>query len=379
MPLLLNDEQSMMRDSVRGFVAEQAPVSHLRKLRDSRDQTGFSRELWERFAEMGFCSILIPERFGGQDLGHVEAGIVMEEIGRNLVPSPFLSTALLAASAIGRYGSEAQKQEHLPRVAAGKLIASLAADEGIKHRPQMIEMRAERSGNGFRLNGAKTFAVDGHVADILIVAARTAGAPGESEGLSLFVMDSKAAGISIERTIMLDAHNAARIDFRDVEVTADAVLGEVDQGWTVLEGVLNVGRAALAAEMAGVGDESFNRTLSYLKQRKQFGKVIGQFQALQHRAAHLFSELEVTRSAVLKALQTLDESFDQAGPIVAISKARACKSVNLAVQEAMQMHGGIGMTDEFDIGLFMKRARVCQELFGDASFHAESLARLQGY
>jgi len=379
MPLLLNDEQSMMRESVRGFVAEHAPVSHLRKLRDSRDPTGFSRDLWERFAEMGFCGILIPENYGGQGLGHVEAGLVMEEIGRNLVPSPFLSTALLAASAIARYGSEAQKQEHLPRIAAGKLIASLAADENTKHRPQMIEMRAERSGNGFRLNGAKTFVADGHMADLLIVAARTAGAPGETGGLTLFAVDSKAAGVSIERTIMLDAHNAARIEFADVDVNADAVIGEVDHGWTALEGVLNVGRAALAAEMSGIGEETFTRTLDYLKQRKQFGKVIGQFQALQHRAAHLFSELEITRSAVLKALQTLDGSFDQASPIVAIAKARACKTANLAVQEGVQMHGGMGMTDDFDIGLFMKRARVCQELFGDASFHAERLARLQGY
>jgi alkylation response protein AidB-like acyl-CoA dehydrogenase len=380
MPLLLTDEQSMMRDSVRGFVAEHAPVSHLRKLRDTRDETGFSRELWtECFTEMGFCGILIPESFGGQGLGHVEAGLVMEEIGRNLVPSPFLSTALLAASAIGRYGSEDQKQEILPKIAAGKLIASLAADEGNKHRPHMIEMRAERSGNGFRLNGAKTFVADGHAAGLLIVAARTAGAPGETEGLTLFAVDSKTPGISIERTIMLDAHNAARIDFRDVEVTAGAVLGEVDQGFGPLEGVLNVGRAALASEMNGVSEEAFTRTLGYLKQRKQFGKTVGQFQALQHRAAHLYSELEITRSAVLKALQTLDGSFDQAGPIVAIAKARACKSVNLAVQEGVQMHGGIGMTDEFDIGLFMKRARVCQELFGDASFHAAKLARLQGY
>jgi alkylation response protein AidB-like acyl-CoA dehydrogenase len=379
MPLLLTEEQTMMQESVRGFVAEHAPVSHLRKLRDTRDETGFSRELWERFAEMGFCGVLIPEEFGGQGLGHVEAGIVMEEIGRNLVPSPFLSTALLAATAIGRFGSEAQKREYLPKIAAGKLIAALAADEGPKHRPDKIKMRAERSGNGFRLSGSKTFVVDGHTADILIVAARTAGAPGESGGLTLFALDSKTAGVSIERTIMVDAHNAARIVFTDVTVTADAVIGEVDQGWPALEGVLNVGRAALAAEMAGVSEESFIRTLGYLKQRKQFGKAIGQFQAIQHRAAHLFTELEVTHSAVLKALQTLDASFDHAAAIASIAKARACKSVALAVQEGVQMHGGIGMTDEFDIGLFMKRARVCAELFGDAGFHADRLARLQGY
>jgi acyl-CoA dehydrogenase len=379
MPLLLNDEQTMMRESVRGFVAEHAPVSHLRKLRDSRDETGFSRDLWARFAEMGLCGILVPDGFGGQGLGHVEAGIVMEEIGRNLTPSPFLSTALLAASALARSGSSAQKSEYLPKIASGKLLAALAVDESGKHKPAATAFSAKRSGNGFRLDGSKSFVVDGHVADLLIVAARTGGAPGEQDGLTLFLVDRKAAGIEVERTVMVDAHNAARLTFSNVEVTADAVLGEVDQGFEALDGVLNVGRAAVSAEMVGVGEESFNRTVEYLKQRKQFGKTIGQFQALQHRAAHLYSELEITRATVLKALQTLDESFDRAGPIVAIAKARACKTVNLAVQEGVQMHGGIGMTDEFDIGLFMKRARVGQELFGDANFHASKLAHLRGY
>jgi alkylation response protein AidB-like acyl-CoA dehydrogenase len=379
MPLLLNDEQMMMRESIRGFIRENAPVSQLRKLRDTRDATGFSRELWAGFAEMGLCGLLVPESFGGQGLGHVEAGIVMEEIGRNLASSPFLATALLAASALSRAGTAAQKDEHLPRIAAGKLLAALAIDEGKKHSPAAINFTAMRSGNGFRLNGAKSFVVDGHVADLLIVAARTSGAAGEEDGITLFAVPRAAAGIDVERTVMVDAHNAARVKFDNVEVTADAVLGEVDQGGRVLEGVLNVGRAATAAEMVGVGDESFTRTLDYLKQRRQFGKTIGQFQALQHRAAHLYSELEITRAAVLKALQMLDASFETAGPFVAIAKARAGKSTTLAVQEAVQMHGGIGMTDEFDIGFFMKRARVCEELFGDANFQAAKLARINGY
>ncbi len=251
----------------------------------------FRRELWAGFAEMGLCGLLVPESFGGQGLGHVEAGIVMEEIGRNLTPSPFLSTALLAATALSRAGTAAQKEEHLPKIASGKLIAALAVDEGPKHRPAAINLSASRSGNGFRLNGAKSFVVDGHVADLVIVAARTSGAAGEEGGITLFVVDRAAAGISAERTVMVDAHNAARLNFDNVEVTADAVLGEVDQGWQVLEGILNVGRAAVAAEMVGAGEESFTRTLDYLKQRRQFGKTIGQFQALQHRAAHLYSEL----------------------------------------------------------------------------------------
>jgi alkylation response protein AidB-like acyl-CoA dehydrogenase len=379
MALVLTDEQVMLRDSARGFLAKNAPVSHLRALRDARDETGFSRELWQKFAEMGFAGVLIPEAFGGAGLGHVEAGVVMEEIGRTLTPLPFLSTALVATSTLARGGSDAQKSEHLPKIAAGSLIAALAVDESSKHRPNRITLQAVRSGNGFALRGSKAFVVDGHVADLLIVAARTAGGPGDKDGITLFLVDRKANGLEVERTVMVDAHNAARLDFNGVQVTADAVLGEVDQGWRMLDGALNVGRAAVAAELTGAGEEAFTRTVGYLKERKQFGRAIGEFQALQHRAAHLYSEVEITRAAVLKALQTLDEDFDQAGPAVAIAKARAGASATLAVQEAVQIHGGIGMTDEFDIGFFLKRVRVGQELFGDANFHADQLARIKQY
>jgi len=379
MPLVLNDEQSLLRDSARGFLAKNAPVSHLRKLRDQRDETGFSRALWKQFAEMGFAGILVPEAFGGSGLGYVEAGVVMEEIGRTLTPSPFLSTALLCAGTIARAGSETQKQEHLGKIAAGERIGAFAVDEHSKHSPAKIALSAKRSGNGFSLNGAKSFVVDGHVADFLIVAARTSGNPGDTKGLTLFIVDPKTKGVSTERTVMVDSHNAARISFDDAQVDADAVLGEVDQGWKILEGALNVGRAAVASELVGAGEEAFSRTAGYLKERKQFGKRIGEFQALQHRAAHLYSEIEITRAAVLKALQTLDEHFDHAGSIVSVAKARAGASATLAVQEAVQMHGGFGMTDEFDIGFFMKRVRVAQELFGDSNFHADQLARLNRY
>jgi alkylation response protein AidB-like acyl-CoA dehydrogenase len=379
MPLVLTEEQSMLRDSARGLIGDKAPVSHLRALRDARDPTGFSRDLWRSFAEMGFSGLLVAEEFGGSALGCVEAGVVMEEIGRTLMPSPFLATAVLAASALSRGGSAAQKSEHLPKIADGSLLAALAIDEGVKHRPLQTALQAARSGNGFKLNGAKAFVVDGHTADLLIVAARSAGAPGERDGLTLFLVDPKAKGIELERTAMVDSHNAARILFDNVEVNADSVLGEVDQGFALLEGVLNIGRGAVASEMVGVAEEVFGRTVKYLKERRQFGKLIGEFQALQHRAAHLYTEIEVTRAAVLRALQTLDENFDNAGVAVAVAKARAGTTATLAVQEGVQMHGGMGMTDQFDIGFFMKRARVCQELFGDSNFHADQLARLKNY
>src|SRR5882724_8277543 len=364
MALVLNEEQSMLRDSARGLISDKAPVAHLRQLRDAKDATGFSRDLWRAFAEMGFSGLLIPENFGGSGLGCVEAGVVMEEIGRTLMPSPFLGTSVLAATALSRGGSAAQKSEYLARI----------ADRSLQTR-----MAAVRSGNGFKLSGAKAFVVDGHTADLLIVAARTTGTAGERDGLTLFLVDPKSKGIETERTAMVDSHNAARIVFDNVEVNADGVLGEVDHGGALLEGVLNIGRGAVASEMVGLSEEVFGRTVGYLKERKQFGKLIGEFQALQHRAAQLYIEIEITRAAVLKALQTLDGNFDNAGAAVAVAKARAGSTATLAVQEGVQMHGGMGMTDQFDIGFFMKRARVCQELFGDSNFHADQLARMKNY
>jgi acyl-CoA dehydrogenase len=379
MPLVLNDEQNMLRDHARGFLTKNAPIAHLRQLRDSKDPIGFSRPLWKEFVDLGWAGILVPADYGGLGLGYVEAGVVMEELGRTLTPSPFLSTAVVAATAIARGGSEKQKKDFLGRIASGDLIATLAIDEAAKHRPEKTAMTAQRVGGAFTLDGTKTFVIDGHVADLLIVAARTSGAPGETKGLTLFLVDGKAKGIRAERTPMVDTHNSARLTFDKVKVGSDAVLGEIDSGWKILEGALNAGRAAVASEMLGASDEAFGRTVSYLRERKQFGKLIGEFQALQHRAAHLYCELELTRSAVLKALQTLDESFDTAGPIVSVAKAKAGTTGTLAVQEGVQMHGGIGMTDEFDVGLFMKRVRVCQELFGDSNFHADRLARLNKY
>ncbi|MGY4304396.1 alkylation response protein AidB-like acyl-CoA dehydrogenase [Bradyrhizobium sp. USDA 4369] len=379
MPLLLTEEQSMLRDSARGLISDHAPVAHLRKLRDARDATGFSRELWATFAEMGFAGLLVPEEYGGSGLGAVEAGIVMEEIGRTLMPSPFLATSVLSASALTRAGSAAQKSEYLPKIAAGQLIAALALDEAAKHRPSHTALQATRSGNGFKLSGTKAMVVDGHVADLLLVVARSAGTPGEREGLTLFLVDPRAKGIAVERTIMVDAHNAARISFDNVEVTADHVLGEVDGGAAVLSGVLDLGRGAVASEMVGLSEEVFGRTVAYLKERKQFGKAIGEFQALQHRAAQLYIEIEITRAAVLKALQALDADPAGAAAAVAVAKARAGTTTTRAVQEGVQMHGGMGMTDQFDIGFFMKRARVCEELLGDANYHAAQLAQLRGY
>ncbi|NII56722.1 acyl-CoA dehydrogenase family protein [Sphingomonas aerolata] len=375
MPLYLDDDQTVLQDTIRDFVAEHAPVSHMRALRDAEDATGFSRDLWKQFAEMGFTGILVGEDQGGLGLGHVEAGVVLEQIGRNLSPSPFLTTAVAAVEALKGTG---QAERWFPGIIAGDTVAALAIDEAAKHR-DTIAMTAERAGNGFKLTGAKRFVAHGHTADLIIVAARTAGGADDADGITLFAVPKDAAGLSANAERLADASLAARLDFDGVEVDADAVIGEVDAGRAPLDRLLRAGRTGASAELLGVGGGAMDMTIGYMKQRKQFGTLIGSFQALQHRAAHLYSEMEVARAAVLKAQQLLDLGHDKADEAVSVAKAMTALATTLSVQESVQMHGGIGMTDEYDIGFYMKRARVLAELFGDANFHADRLAIAAGY
>ncbi|MDF7773835.1 acyl-CoA/acyl-ACP dehydrogenase [Sphingomonas sp. AOB5] len=374
MPLYLTDDQTLLRDTAKDFVAEHAPVSHMRALRDADDATGFSRDLWKQFAELGFTGMLVPEGDGGLGLGHVEAGLVLEEIGRNLSPSPFLTTAVAAVEALK---GSAVREQYFPGIIAGDTVAALAIDEGRKH-DGAIAMKAERAGNGFRLTGAKQFVTHGHVADLILVAARTAGSAGDAEGITLFALSKDAASLTADPQRLADASLAARLELNGVEVDADAVVGDVDQGGTILNRLLAAGRTGASAELVGVAGGAADMTYAYLKDRKQFGVPIGSFQALQHRAAHLYSEMEVARAAVLKAQQLLDAGAD-ASEAVSVAKAMTGLATTLAVQEGVQMHGGIGMTDEFDIGFYMKRARVLAEMFGDTNFHANQLALAAGY
>jgi alkylation response protein AidB-like acyl-CoA dehydrogenase len=371
MPLSLNDDQAMLRDTARDFMAEEGAVAkQLRKYRDMGCKDGFGHALWKQFGELGFTGILVDEADGGMGLGHVEAGIVLEEIGRNLTPSPFLVTAVAVVEALR---GTALRERWLPGILAGETVAALAVDEGPKHRPEAIAMSAERSGNGFRLSGAKQFVVQGASADFTVVAARA------EEGLTLFAVEKDSDRLGVEGVRLADGSIGARMTFDGVEVDADSVIGEVGSGEAVLGRVLNAARAGASSEMVGVASGAMAMTVDYLRQRKQFGRLIGEFQALQHRAAHLYSEIEIARAAALKAQQLLDEESDEAGLMVSVAKAKAGRVSTLAVQEGVQMHGGIGMTDEYDIGLYMKRDRVLNELFGDPSFHADRVARLKGY
>ena len=378
MAMTLNEDQSMLRDSARDFVKTEAPTTHFRKYRDMECKDGFSHDLWKQFAEMGFTGILIPESDGGMGMGHIEAGIVLEEIGRNLSPSPFLSTSVAAVTAL-KHADKAAQSRWFPGILSGETVIGIAVDEGSKHRPEKIACMAQRSGNGFKLTGHKQFVVQGASSDMLIVAARTAGSAGETDGLTLFAVEKDAAGMSMESARLVDSAMAAHVKLDGVQVNADAVIGEVDGGWAVLSAMLDAGRTGAAAEMVGVGTGAMDITFDYLKQRKQFGQLIGEFQALQHRAAHLYGEMEGARSIVLKAQSMLDEGHDKADLYVAAAKAKAGLACNLSVREGVQMHGGIGMTDEYDIGLYMKRDRALNEFFGDAYYHADRVATMNGY
>jgi alkylation response protein AidB-like acyl-CoA dehydrogenase len=375
--MTLTEDQRLLEDTVRPFLAEEGAIKNqLRHWRDTACTDGYGTALWKQFAELGLTGILVPESLGGAGLGAVEAGVVLEEIGRNLTPSPFLTTAVAAVRALD---GSAQAERWFPGILAGDTVAALAIDEGKHHDPAKVALEAKRQGNGFLLNGAKQFVVHGNSADVILVAARTAGAPGQTEGITLFAIEKGAGGVEVESATLADSSKAARLKLDNVAVDADAVVGEVDGGWAPLSRALNAGRAGAASELVGVAAGASEMTFEYLKQRKQFGKLIGEFQVLQHRAAYLYGEIEIARAAALKAAQLLDAGDPNADLFISVAKSKAGRVSELAVQEGVQMHGGIGMTDEHDIGLFMKREAVLSELFGSPRYHAGRVADLSGY
>ena len=379
MPLYHTDDQAMLAETASQFMAEEGSIpTQLRLWRDGESGDGFGRPLWKQMAEMGFTGLLVPEADGGLGMGHVEAGIVLEEIGRNLTPSPFLASSVLAATALDSASAEL-KGRWLPGLIAGDSVLAVAVDEGRKHRPERIAARAEKSGNGFRLSGRKDFVLHGASADMLVVAARTSGGDDDAGGITLFAVPADAGGMSHDAVRLVDGSVATHTGFDGVELDGDAVIGEVDGGREVLNRMLLAGRVGAAAEGVGVARGAMDRTIDYLKQRKQFGRLIGEFQALQHRAAHLYSEVEIARAAVTKAAQLLDAGSEQAELFASVAKAKVAKAAGLAVREGVQMHGGIGMTDEYDIGLYMKRERALQEFLGDQYYHANRVAELSGY
>jgi alkylation response protein AidB-like acyl-CoA dehydrogenase len=330
-------------------------------------------------AEMGWTGIAIPEEYDGLEFGYVGAGLIVEECGRTLASSPLVSTSLVCASLINALGSDAQKQALLPAIAGGQLVMALALSETSSFDPTATALTATPNADGYVLSGGKTHVLDGGIADKMIVVARTAGAPGYQDGISLFIVDRDTDGLNVEPVLKVDSRRSAELSFCSIRVPTDALLGSAGTAWPELERALDIGAVISAAELLGLSQEAFEWTLGYLKERKQFGVPIGSFQALQHRAAQLFAELELCKSAVLKALLAIDEDSADRSLLASMTKAKVAKTAKLAVNEAVQMHGGIGMTDDFDIGFFMKRSAAARQEYGDEYYHSDRFATLSGY
>ncbi|MDP3385172.1 MAG: acyl-CoA dehydrogenase family protein [Phenylobacterium sp.] len=376
---VLNEEQTMLRDAAKSWVQEKSPVTAFRKMRDSGVELGYDANAWNEMAEMGWAGVIIPEEYGGSDFGYLSMGLILEETGRTLTASPLLASGLAAASALVLGGSDAQKSEWLPKIAGGEVVGALAIDEGAHHAPEKVALKAEKSGSGYKLSGSKSFVLEGMAAGLLIASARTSGKPGDTDGITLFLVAGDAKGVSRKRLHLADSRGAANITFDGVEVGEDAVLGEVDKGYALLEKTLDRARAGLCAEMLGSAVQAFEVTLDYLKVRVQFGQVIGSFQALQHRAAKMFTDLELARSAVEAALQAIDADTPDVPELVSLAKAKMGDVFHLVSNEMVQMHGGIGMTDAHDAGFYMKRARAAEAAFGNQAYHRDRYARIQGY
>ncbi|MDQ2859913.1 MAG: acyl-CoA dehydrogenase family protein [Pseudomonadota bacterium] len=376
---VLTEEQTLLRDAARTWTREKSPVSAFRKLRDAGPALGYDRAAFAEMAAMGWAGVIIPEAYGGSDFGYLSLGLILEETGRTLTASPLVASALAGASAIVLGGAVGQKQAWLPRIAAGEAVATLAIDEGPHHAPEKVALAASPNGDGFTLTGVKTFVLEGMAADLFVVSARTAGEGGAKEGITLFLVPADAAGLTRKTLKLADSRGAAVITFDKVQVGNDAVLGEVGKGWDLLEATLDRARAGLAAEMLGCALQAFETTLDYLKTRVQFGQVIGAFQALQHRAARMFTDLELARSCVEASLTAIDNGSPDAPELVSLAKAKAGEVLHLVSNEMVQMHGGIGMTDAHDAGLYLKRARSAEITFGSPSYHRDRYARLQGY
>ncbi len=357
MTFTLSEEQRLLKEAARDFIKNEAPVARLRKQRDAK-QNGRDPELWREMAQMGWAGVLAPEEHGGAALGYVGMGVVLEETGRSLAASPLLSTAMIGVSALVLAGTNAQKAEWLAKMATGEVIAAFAVDERAHHAPAQSKLKV----SGDKLSGEKKYVADGHIAHLFIVAA----------GDGLYLVKADAAGLIRRELVTVDSRGAADLKFETVSAE------KMDGGARAVEAILDRARIGLAAEMLGQAQAAFEITSEYLKTRRQFGQVIGGFQALQHRAAKMFTELELTRSCVYAALDALDRNAENIAEYASLAKARAGETLHLVSNEMVQLHGGIGMTDEHDAGLYLKRARVAEALYGGAAFHRDRYASLLG-
>ncbi|MDD9932947.1 MAG: acyl-CoA dehydrogenase family protein [Myxococcales bacterium] len=380
MALVLDEEQTMLAQTAGAFMRESSPISRFRALRDSSEERGYSLDVYKQMAELGWTAIPFSEADGGMGMGLAGLVIVTEAMGRGLAPEPLIPSIAMAGQALSLAGSADQKSTWLaPAIEGEKVLALAYAERGQRYDLRDIALGATDKDGGYELSGEKTLVLGGQCADAFVVAARTAGKGGDADGITLLLVPADAAGVSTERQQRADCQNSAILKLEGVKLGADAVIGKAGEGHGVLCDVVDRATVALCGEMLGGMNEAFDRTLDYLKERKQFDTVIGTFQALKHRAARMYIELELARSVVMAAARAIDDGADNAKVLVSIAKAKLSDAYALITNEAVQMHGGIGMTDEHDIGFFMKRARGCEMTFGDAAYHRDRFASLSGY
>jgi alkylation response protein AidB-like acyl-CoA dehydrogenase len=379
MKLVLTEEQQFLKDTAQQFARDKTPVEHFRKLRDANDQQKWSQDIWMEMVELGWSSILIPEEYGGSEFGVSGLCVVLQELGKTLTPSPLFATGVLGVSAINALGSDQQKKDLFSGILDGSITTALAIDEKPHHNPSEITTSAKKDGDKYLINGKKIFVIDGASASHLIVIARTSGNEDDIEGLTAFVIPSNSSGLKISSLSLADSRNYAAVEFDNLEVSIDSLLGEEGAASGALESILDHGRIAMAAEMLGMTEEAFEITNNYLKERKQFGVLIGSFQALQHRAAKMFCEIELSKSTILAAMFAADSNSNDLGRLASLAKFQVGETLHEVSNESVQMHGGIGVTDEYDIGLYLKRARVAEQIFGSADFHQNRYADISGF
>ena len=378
MSLILNEEQIFLKDSAKKFALEKTPTTHFREVRDSELEDCYDEKIWQEMVSLGWSGILVPEEYGGSNFGVAGISSILEELGRTLTPSPLFSTAVVGVSLI-KHANDDVKKEILPKVVSEGLRICFALEESNHHDPLKTSCKAEKNGKTYKISGEKTFVIDGGFSDKIVIACRTSGEEGSKEGLSLFILDSGSEGLTVMSTKMVDSRNAANMKFDNVTVSEEMLIGEEGNAYEIIDSVLDISRAAISAEMLGSALQAYEITLDYLKEREQFGSKIGSFQALQHRAAIMFSELELCKSCVIESITSFDEGGNDSERLASLSKAKIGEVFHLVSNESVQMHGGIGVTDEYDIGLYLKRARVAEQIFGNSDFHKNRYAELTGY
>ncbi len=367
MALVLSEEQQMLKSSAKEFFNGNAPVSALRRLRDEKNADGYDKRVWEEMVQMGWSGLVFPEEYGGLQFGYTGLGQIMYESGKTLTASPLMSTVVLAGTVINEFGSSEQKQKYISDICEGKRLFAVAFEEKNIHSPHIANTKVVDN----KLSGSKKFVLDGHIADVFLVTASS------DSGLGVYVVDAKGAGVHVERHIMMDSRNASTVTFDNASVLD--MIGLPGDGKTIIDRSLDIARICLSAEMLGSMEEAFSRTVAYLKERKQFGVSIGSFQSLQHRAAHMYCEIELCKSLVIKSLQAIDQNADNLAHLASMTKAKVGQITELVSNEAIQMYGGIGMTDDEEIGFFLKRARVSQQTLGDYNYHLDKYAVLNNY